>query len=75
MQAAWYERHGPAPAALFHHLFQVPVAQRIGRVPSGADRDGVDWNVHSFELEHVGSLSAGATGLSEHSAHCSMRQN
>lgn len=39
-------------AALFHHLFKVPVAQRLGHIPSDADHDDIDRETHSFEVEH-----------------------
>ena len=42
-------------AALFHHLFQVSVAQRVGRIPADANQDHVDRKAHSFEVEHVDS--------------------
>ena len=40
-------------AALFHHLLEVPVAQRVGRVPADADQDHVDRKAHPFEVEHI----------------------
>ena len=42
-------------AALLHHFFQVPVAQRVSHVPANADQDHVDRKAHPFEVEHVGS--------------------
>jgi hypothetical protein len=30
----------------------VPVAQRVGRVPTDADQDDVDRETHSFEAKH-----------------------
>lgn len=42
-------------AALLHHLLEVPVAQRISRVPADADQDHVDRKAHTFEVEHVDS--------------------
>lgn len=42
-------------AALFHHFFQVSVAQRICYVPANADQDHIDRKAHPFEVEHVDS--------------------
>ena len=42
-------------AALFHHFFQVPVAQRICCVPANADKDHIDRKAHPFEIEHIDS--------------------
>lgn len=39
-------------AGLFHDLFQVPVAQRVGHVPSDAGQGGVDRGTHSFDDKH-----------------------
>ena len=39
-------------AALFHHFFQVPVAQRVCYVPANADQDHIDRKAHPFEVEH-----------------------
>jgi len=40
-------------ATLFHHLLEVPVAQRIGGIPADADQEHVDRKAHTFEVEHV----------------------
>jgi hypothetical protein len=42
-------------AALFHDLLEVPLAQRVGRVPADADQDHIDRKAHPFEVEHVDS--------------------
>ena len=56
----WPAADGPAVdrrivdryAPLFHQLFDVPVAQRIGRAPIDADQDDVDRETHAFETKH-----------------------
>ena len=40
-------------AALFHDFLEVPVAQRVGRIPADATQDYVDRKAHSFKVEHV----------------------
>ena len=42
-------------AALFHHLLEVPVTQRVGRIPTDADQDDIDGKAHPFEIEHIDS--------------------
>jgi hypothetical protein len=40
-------------AALFHDLLEMPVAQRVSRVPADADQDHINRKAHPFEVEHV----------------------
>ena len=47
-------------AALFHDLLEVPVAQRVGRIPADADQDHIDQKAHPFEVEHVEATSGRA---------------
>jgi hypothetical protein len=37
-------------AALMHHLFKVPVAQRVRSVPADADEDDLGWKTFSAVL-------------------------
>ena len=39
-------------APFLHHFFQMAVAQRIARVPAAAHQDQIDWETHSFGIEH-----------------------
>ncbi|MFP9230903.1 hypothetical protein A0E43_19370 [Pectobacterium cacticida] len=39
-------------APFLHHFFQMAVAQRIGRIPADAHQDHIDWETHSFGIEH-----------------------
>jgi hypothetical protein len=43
-------------ATLCHHLFQIPVAERIGQGPAHAGQDEVLFKLVAFELNHVGLL-------------------
>lgn len=40
-------------AALFNHLFALPVAQRVGPLPANADQNNVDRKAHPFKVEHI----------------------
>ena len=40
-------------ATRFQHFLDVPVAQRISRLPSNADQDDFDRETHSFKVEHA----------------------
>ena len=42
-------------AVLFHHLFQVTVAQRVSYIPPDANQDHVDRKAHLFEVEYIDS--------------------
>jgi hypothetical protein len=43
-------------AALCHHLFQIPVAERIGQIPADTGQDEVLFKSVAFEVNHVGLL-------------------
>jgi hypothetical protein len=38
--------------ALFHHFFQVPIAERIGRIPAHTEQDDIFFYAVSFEVNH-----------------------
>jgi len=42
-------------AALSHHLFKVPIAQWVRRIPAHASQDSIDRKTYPLEVEHVGS--------------------
>jgi hypothetical protein len=46
-------------AALFLHLLEVPVAQRLGRMPD-ANQNHIDRKAHPFDVEQVESCSGRA---------------
>src|SRR5471030_2314685 len=63
-------------AALFHHLLEVPVAQRVGRIPADADQDHIDRKAHPFEVEHINSSRVRALKFTRLASRLSlMRQN
>jgi len=41
-------------AALFHHLFDVPVAQQVGHITSDADEDDIDRECIRLKLSMAG---------------------
>jgi len=43
-------------ASLFHHLFEVPVAERIGEALTYADQN-VSCEAVSFEVDHVNTFT------------------
>jgi hypothetical protein len=45
-------------AALFHHLLQIPIAERIGQIPADTDQDEVLFKSVAFEANHVGLLES-----------------
>ena len=52
LAGSWrFNRH----ATLFHHFLDVPVAQRIGRIPADANQDHIDRKARPFEVEQSGS--------------------
>ena len=53
--------------ALSHHFFDVTIAYRISRVLANADQDDINQRAHSFEAEHVKSLSAWVRNLPDRS--------
>src|SRR5471030_3251027 len=40
-------------AALCHHLFELPIADWIGYIPSNAPQDDVALELAAFEIDHV----------------------
>ncbi len=44
-------------AALRHHLFQIPVAQRVSQIPTDASQDDSFFDTMAFEVDHAGKLS------------------
>lgn len=40
-------------AALLRHFLDVPVAQRVSRIPADADQDDFDREAHSFKVDHA----------------------
>jgi hypothetical protein len=44
-------------AALRHHLFQIPVAQRVSKIPTDAGQDDSFFDTMAFEVDHASNLS------------------
>jgi hypothetical protein len=44
-------------ATLYHHLFQIPVAERVSQVPADAGQNDVFFDAVTFEVDHEGNLS------------------
>lgn len=40
-------------ASLLHQFFDVPVAQRVSRIPADAGQDDFDQETHSFKIEYA----------------------
>jgi hypothetical protein len=63
-------------AALCHHLFELPIADWIGHIPSDAPQDDITLELAAFEIDHgrrTGRLSRSAYALSPR--YQSLRQN
>src|SRR5512144_556571 len=41
-------------ATLFHHVLQVPIAERIGQVPANTQQDDIFFEAVAFEINHTG---------------------
>ena len=40
-------------AALFHHFFELPIADRIRHIPTDAPQDHVTFKMAALELDHL----------------------
>src|SRR5471032_1691459 len=57
-------------------FLEVPVAQRVGRIPANADQDHIDRKAHPFEVEHINSSRVRAPKFTRLASRLSlMRQN
>src|SRR5471030_2777402 len=57
-------------------FLEVPVAQRVGRIPADADQDHIDRKAHPFEVEHINSSRVRAPKFTRLASRLSlMRQN
>jgi hypothetical protein len=63
-------------AALFHHFFKLPIADRIRYIPTDAPQDHVTFKMAALELDHLAlPLEAFPAIISQSTTMKNLRQN